>query len=157
MTRGRRSGRIAVAAGVILLAGVVGWQTMVIPVSPIYATVGPTVFPGMVAGGLFLLGFGLLWQAVRGEWPSEDDTSPATDWRALGWLIGGLALNVALIQPLGFTIASTLMFTCVARAFGSARPLRDAGVGFALAVAAYLGFSRLLGISIGAGVIEAWL
>ncbi len=57
----------------------------------------------------------------------------------LGWLLAGLALNVALIGTAGFIIASTALFACTARAFGSRKSLRDAAIGFALAFAAYAG------------------
>ena len=46
------------------------------------------------------------------------------------------------------------MFVLVAYGFGSRQPLRDAGIGAALALAAYFGFARALGVNIGAGVVE---
>ena len=79
------------------------------------------------------------------------------DWPSLGWLGLGLVLNLTLIGPLGFVIASTLMFVCVARAFGSRRPLFDTGVGVIVALVAYLGFDKVLGINIGAGILEGLL
>ena len=63
------------------------------------------------------------------------------------------SVNVILIGPLGFIVAATTLFFCVARAFGSDRPLRDLGIGLAIAVVAYLGFDRLLGISLGLGTL----
>jgi putative tricarboxylic transport membrane protein len=67
---------------------------------------------------------------------------------------GGLALNVLTIGPLGFTLASVLLFVCVTRGFGSRQPLRDAAIGGAFALVAYLGFAKTLNINIGAGLIE---
>ena len=49
---------------------------------------------------------------------------------------------------------STALFACVARGFGSRRPLRDLAIGFALASVSYLGFARLLSIKLGEGLIE---
>jgi putative tricarboxylic transport membrane protein len=154
--RARATGQIALSIGVLALAGIVAQQTTVIPVSPIYAKVGPTVFPWMVAGGLGLLGLALLVQAVRGGWSTDDD-AVAVDWRALGWVLAGLVLNVVLIGPAGFIIASTLLFCCIARAFGSTRPLRDALVAIVFAAITYVGFARILGINIGAGLLERFL
>ena len=57
-------------------------------------------------------------------------------------------------MPLGFTAASTVLFMLVAYGFGSRKPLRDAAIGFAVAIVAYLGFARLLGVNIGAGLVE---
>lgn len=155
----RTRGPAFVGAGVVFFGLVVLHQTTQIPVSPLYSKVGPTVFPYMVAAALIALGLALIFQAWRGNWGETDagsDSEPA-DWRSLGWLGLGLVLNVALIDFLGFVIASTLLFVCTARAFGSTRWPRDLGIAVALALVAYLGFDRLLGISIGAGVLEGIL
>jgi putative tricarboxylic transport membrane protein len=157
--RPRAQGPALVGAGVAAFGLLVFYQTTQIPISPLYSKVGPTIFPYLVAGGLFFLGLGLIIQAWRGQWgetDAEQDDQPV-DRRALGWLALGLLLNVALIDVLGFVIASTILFVCTARAFGSLNWKRDLGIAVALALVAYLGFSRLLGISIGAGVLEGIL
>ena len=66
----------------------------------------------------------------------------------------GLIANVLLIQPLGFTAASVVMFVLVCFGFGSRHPLRDVLIALVLALAAYFGFARALGVNIGAGLIE---
>jgi putative tricarboxylic transport membrane protein len=155
----RTRGPALVGAGVVFFGLVVFHQTTQIPVSPLYSKVGPTIFPYMVSGALLLLGLALIAQAWRGEWGATDadqDREPA-DRRSLAWLGLGLFLNVALIDALGFVIASTILFVCTARAFGSMRWPRDLGIAVALALIAYLGFAKLLGISIGAGVLEGIL
>lgn len=152
-------GPALVGAGVVAFSLLVFYQTTQIPVSPLYSKVGPTVFPYMTATGLLALGVLLIVQALRGQWGETDaskDAEPA-DRRSLGWLVLGLVLNVALIGTLGFVIASTILFVCVARAFGSTKWPRDLAIAVALALLAYLGFSRLLGVSIGAGVLEGIL
>ncbi len=68
-----------------------------------------------------------------------------------------MALNVALIGVAGFIIASTILFACTALAFGSRNVLRDASIGFALALVSYVGFDRVLGYKIGSGLIEGLL
>lgn len=155
----RVKGPALVGAGVVLFGLVVFHQTTQIPVSPLYSKVGPTIFPYMVAIGLLLLGLALVVQAWRGEWGETDadsDSGPV-DWHSFGWLVLGLFLNVALIDLLGFVLASTLLFICTARAFGSTQWLRDLSIAFALALIAYIGFAKLLGISIGAGILEGIL
>jgi putative tricarboxylic transport membrane protein len=153
----RATGQMIVAVGVLALAALAGYQTLLIPVSPLYAKVGPTVFPWMVAGGLAVLGLALLVEALRGSWTLEPDASEPVDRQALGWVLAGLALNVALIKLLGFIIASTLLFCCVARAFGSRQLVRDALIAIVFATVAYIGFARILGIDIGSGLIERFL
>jgi putative tricarboxylic transport membrane protein len=96
-------------------------------------------------------------QAARGGWQPAEEKEVALDWRALLFVVAGLVANVALIVPLGFTGASTILFVLVAYGFGSRKPLRDAAIGFAVALVAYFGFAKLLGVNIGAGLIEGLL
>lgn len=90
---------------------------------------------------------------------SEDsvDTAPDFDWPAF-LLIGlGLVLHMALIGRAGFVIASTALFVCVARAFGSRAWLRNIGIALALALIVYIGFSYGLGLDLPAGVLAGIL
>ncbi|MFN3892403.1 MAG: tripartite tricarboxylate transporter TctB family protein [Beijerinckiaceae bacterium] len=147
-------GETLIALGVIGLAAVVFWQTLAIPVSPLYARVGPTVIPMIAAAGLAGCGVVLLIEALRGGWQDQEEREAKQDKRALALLLAGFLANISLIGPAGFTIASTILFTLTALAFGSKNVLRDAGTGFALSLVAYLGFARALGINIGAGPLE---
>jgi putative tricarboxylic transport membrane protein len=145
---------IALGLGVTAAAIGAGWQASLIPVSPLYSKVGPTIFPKMAAVMLFALGALLVVQGLRGGWQPADEREIPLDWRALGLVGAGLVANAALIGPLGFTLASTLLFTLVAAGFGSRRPWVDAPMGFVLALAAYFGFAGALGVNIGAGPFE---
>ena len=147
-------GEIGIALGVLVLAAIVFWQTLAIPVSPLYARVGPTVIPMIAATGLAGCGIVLLIEALRGGWQDPDEQEAKQDKRALALLLAAFIANITLIGPAGFTIASTILFTLTARAFGSKNILRDAGIGFCLAIVSYLGFARALGINIGAGPLE---
>lgn len=147
-------GETIIAVGVLVLAAVIYWQTSIIPVSPIYAKVGPTVVPTITALGLAGLGLLLLYSALTGGWQPEEEKDITPDRPALLWIVAGLALNVMLITHVGFTIASVVLFVCVARGFGSKAILRDAGIGAAFALIAYFGFAQSLGINIGAGFVE---
>lgn len=149
---------LAVGIGVVVMAVVMAWQTSEISVAQAYARVGPKVIPYMVAFGLLVLGVLLCIDAWRGGWAHEmEDEAGEVDWRALGWIGLGLLVNVALIAWLGFVIASALMFVCVARAFGSTQWRRDVVAAILLCLVAYLGFDKLLGINIGAGILEGIL
>ncbi len=152
--QGLQFGELAVALGVLALAAIVFWRTQAIPVSPIYAKVGPTVMPTIAAAGLGLLGIALLVSAFRGGWQSEEERETSSDYGALTWVVSGLALNVALIDHVGFTLSSVVMFVCVARSFKSRRPLRDALTAAVFALVAYFGFAKTLGINIGGGIVE---
>jgi putative tricarboxylic transport membrane protein len=140
--------------GVVAVAAVAGWQAAVIPVTPLYARIGPTVFPSMGAVLLGVLGLLLVVQGLRGGWQERAEAEVALDWRALGLIGAGLLANVVLIGPLGFSLSSTVMFTLIAAGFGSRRPARDAAIGLALACAAFFGFAEALGVNIGMGAFE---
>jgi putative tricarboxylic transport membrane protein len=156
MTTRIAKGEAAVAAAVLALAAFVIFGAGRVPVAGMIGQLGPRFVPYLVGAGLAALGLALAWAAAHGGWPSEDDeeTVPA-DWRALAWLGAGLFLNLVLIGPLGFATAVTVMFTLVARGFASTRPLRDAAIGCAIALAAWICFEKVLGIQVGAGYLEA--
>lgn len=147
-------GETIIGAGVLLLAIVMVWQTLSIPVSPIYAKVGPTVFPLITAFALGILGVLLLIAAWQGGWQPAEEKEYIPDRAALLWIGAGLVLNVLLISTAGFTIASVILFVCVARGFGSKAIVRDALIGAAFALIAYFGFAKTLGINIGSGLVE---
>src|SRR5215216_1713581 len=125
--------------GLLIFAALVLWSTSQIPVSPLYSKIGPTIFPYITAGGLALLAVLLIIEAARGGWQPEEEKEVPIDWRALAFVVAGLIVNVALIVPLGFILASTGMFVLIAYGFGSTRVLFDAAVGFAVALVAYFG------------------
>jgi len=148
------TGETIIAVGALVLAVVIIWQTAIIPVSPVYAQVGPKVVPYISALGLAVLGVLLLYSALTGGWQPEEEKEVTPDRVALLWVVAGLTLNVLLITYAGFTIASVVLFVCVARGFGSQAIVRDAGIGAAFALITYFGFAQTLSINIGAGILE---
>ena len=151
---------LMVGLGVFGLGLLVVWQTLVIPPSPLYAAVGPTLVPWIVAVMLLALGVALSAAALRGGWSGELEEvreAPPTNWRALGLLAAALVVQVMLIEWLGFVIASTILYVLVCAAFGSRRPLMDLLIGIAVTLVAFLAFDKLLGVNIGAGVLEGIL
>ena len=146
-----------IALGTLAFAGLLLWQASEIPVSPLYAKIGPSLFPYFGAAALAALALMLLVQALRGGWQPDEEKELKADWRALAFVTAGLIANVALITHLGFTLASTVLFVLVAYGFGSRRPLRDATIGFVVALVAYFGFAKVLGVNIGAGFLERML
>ncbi len=157
MTRRGIGPDLAVGAFVLLLGALALWQTSVIPTSPIYAQVGPKAVPTVVGAGLLALGAGLVASALRGGWShtlDEVQGAPPTNWRALGLLLAGLAANLVLIGPLGFSIAASVQFVLVAAAFGSRRLVRDLVLALVLTLLVWFLFVELLGVNIGAGLLE---
>jgi putative tricarboxylic transport membrane protein len=151
---------LGVGLFVLLLGLLALYAAWAIPDSPLYAQVGAKVVPYLVGAVMVLLGIGLSASALRGGWShgiEEAMEAPPTNWRALGLLGAGLLVQIALIDWLGFVIAATIQYVLVCSAFGSRKPLRDLAIGIAVTLGAYLAFSRLLGVNIGAGVLEGIL
>ena len=149
---------LGVGLFVLGLGALALWQAAAIPASPLYSQVGPRAVPYAVAAVLALLGAGLVAQALRGGWShtlEEVRDAPPTNWRALALLGAGLLANVALIGPLGFCLAASVQFVLVAAAFGSRHLLRDAVLALVLTLLVWFGFVMLLGVNIGAGLLEA--
>ena len=146
-------------AAVLALAAIILAETALSPASPVYAKVGPAAFPYGVGVVLGLLGALLVAAGLRGGWrdaAAEAEIGPPRQV-PLFWIALGLLINAVLIAWLGFITASTLLFVCIARGFGSRKILRDLAWGFGLALAAYLGFAKLLAIRLGDGLIERFL
>ncbi len=148
---------LKVGGFVLALGGLALWQAAEIPASPLYGQVGPKAVPYGVAAVLALLGAGLVVQALRGGWShtlEEVREAPPTNWRALALLVAGLLANIVLIVPLGFCLAASVQFVLVAAAFGSRRLGRDAVLALVLTLTVWFGFVMLLGVNIGAGLLE---
>ncbi|CAH0189341.1 tripartite tricarboxylate transporter TctB family protein [Roseomonas sp. CECT 9278] len=148
---------LAVGLGVVALGAMAGWLTWVIPVTPVYAVVGPKLVPALVAGALAALGLLLVVAALRGGWsadiPEVAEAGPP-NVVSLAWLGGGMLLNLVLIVPLGFALSAAIQFVCTARAFGSRSPLRDAAIALLVSLGAFFLFVEALGVNIGAGLLE---
>jgi putative tricarboxylic transport membrane protein len=145
----RDRGGLAISVAVVALALFVFVELPSIPADGGYSAVGPRFAPMLVGIGLLVIGLLLLRQALAGGWrdmpPPPDEPLHAPSF---GWIAGGLAVQMAIIALVGFTIASTLLFVAVARGFGSRRLAHDAIVGAVLAAAVFLFFTRVLGLSL---------
>jgi putative tricarboxylic transport membrane protein len=152
--RGLAKGDLGIAIGVVVLGLIAAWQTTEIPQSA-YAAVGPRAFAWTTSAMLIVMGLFLVKDALSGGWSHETDDFGEVDWPGGLWLVGGLAINAALIDVIGFILSSTCLVIFTAKAFGSTNLVRDAIIGFVLAFVAYVGFDRVLGYKIGSGLIEA--
>jgi putative tricarboxylic transport membrane protein len=159
----RSPAEIALSLGVLALgAGVVG-ITASLPAEGGYAGIGPRFMPGVVGGGLLLLGAWLAWEAFSGGWrgaPPDDARERgehAFAAGAFGWISAGLFAHMALIGSGGFVLAGTALFAGVARGFGSRRIARDLAIGLALSLAVFFFFVKLLNVNLPAGWLQPLL
>ena len=159
MVAGRPGARaeVVLSVGVLTLGVIAAVVAFGLPETSGYARIGPNFMPKFVAGGLVVCGLWLLAEALTGGWreavpesPAERGDHPAC-WRAFAWVTAGLVAQMALIHSAGFVLAAGALFACVARGFGSTRPLRDVAGGLFLGVAVFLFFVKFLNVGLPAG------
>lgn len=140
----------AVLAGIAL---VIVWQTMQMRVPPVQARVGPTVFPYIVAGGLFILAVGTAISGVRRGFPERqpDRLGP------MGWVLGGLVAQILLLSTAGFSIATGVLFALTARGFGRGKLWQTIPIGIVFAFIIWFIFARGLQLSLPQGPIERFV
>jgi putative tricarboxylic transport membrane protein len=145
---------LALSAGVLALGVGAAAVTSQLPSEGGYSHIGPNFFPAVISAGLIALGLWLLGEAFAGGWRNLSER-PAGEQpfqpRAFAWVSAGLFIHMAAIGSAGFVLAGTALFALVARGFGSARPARDAALGFVLSLAVHLFFVKLLNVSLPGG------
>ncbi|MFO1210611.1 MAG: tripartite tricarboxylate transporter TctB family protein [Amaricoccus sp.] len=148
----RRPDRAAlvIAALLALLAAVVFWQTKSMPMSGQYAKVGPTTAPYAMSAFLALLAVGHVFMAFRHGLPPREADRPGP----MLWIIGGLVLQLLLLKPLGFSVATGLLFALTARGFGKGPLWMTVPIGIVASLVIWLIFAGLLKLSLPAGPLE---
>jgi putative tricarboxylic transport membrane protein len=148
--RGIDLGALAIAAGLALLAALIGWDAAHIEAGAGYARIGPAAFPYAIAAGLLALALATAVAAWRGTFPSRepDEIAPIL------WIVGGLAFQLLALRTVGFSIATGAMFACAARAFGQRPLVVNLAVGIVLSFAVFLVFARLLKLALPMGPLE---
>jgi putative tricarboxylic transport membrane protein len=100
---------------------------------------------------------------LRGGWrnPQPDDPVARGDHGFLGgaflWVLAGLGAQMALMHTAGFVIAAGVLFLCVARGFGSTRPVRDLITGLLIGLVVFLFFVRFLNVNLPSGLLKPLL
>lgn len=142
---------LAIAAGLAAVAAVIFWQTSQMPVAAVYARVGPTTFPYVIATGLAALSVATAISALRGGFPERE----ADNAGPMLWIIAGLVAQMLLIGFTGFSIATGVLFAFTARGFGRGPLWLTIPIGVVFAFFIWLIFARLLQLSLPAGPLEA--
>ena len=148
---------LLLALGVFILA-----DTGNIRVPATANAVGPRFFPYAIGAFLVLVALALLVQIWRGDVATPEggedvDASRDTDWITVATLLAVFLANIALIETAGFVVATAVLFFGAAWTLGARRPVRDVAVAVMLAIVVYLGFDRLLGVSLPGGFLEGVL
>jgi putative tricarboxylic transport membrane protein len=155
-----RWSEILVAVGFLIVGVIILIQTQDIRVTR-SATVSPRIIPQIVGVAMLLVGAWYVIDIIRtpheisgGEDSEDVDIEAPTDWRTL--ILIGIALTVFafIVEPLGFALASAVMFTLTSFAMGSKRHILNVLIGLALGIIVFLIFDTWLGVRLPGGVLE---
>jgi putative tricarboxylic transport membrane protein len=142
----------ALAVAVLLLGFVLLSGISSIDVGAGYDRVGPRSFPFLVAASLIILGAALGALTFRKRL-GERAAKPSLNRTSATFVLLTLALYVALLQPAGFVVASSMQFYLIARAFGSRTAIRDVLVAIAFSIVLFFVFSNGLGLQLPPGIL----
>ena len=139
-----------IAAALAALGTVLIWQGGSIPDKGGYAGIGSGDLPKFVGYGLLLLAAGHVLSALR----ASTGAQPRPRFAPVIWIVAGLALQLVLLRPLGFSIASGLLFALTAAGFGKRNLTLTLPIGLGLALLIYGVFDQLLRLKLPAGLLE---
>ena len=141
---------LCIALALLVLAGVIAWDSSRLSGAATYARIGPQTFPVAIALCLAGLGAWCAIEAWRGDFPEREPQA----FGNIFWVVGGLIVQIILLIPTGFSIATGLMFAAVARGFGERRLWLTIPAGIVFAFVVWFIFARGLQLTLPAGPIE---
>ena len=125
---------------------------------------GPKFFPLIVAVGLLVFGVLFLLSTTlrRDRYLGEKAAAEAasTHWPTTGLVAAVLVVYAFLLDPLGYVVATALLFPALAYVLGSTgrrRLLRNLAIGVVLGVVVYFAFTELLGVRLSKGLLDPLL
>jgi putative tricarboxylic transport membrane protein len=145
-------------AGLFLLAASVAILIAVttIPGRGGYGTAGPRFVPLIVAVGLIVLSALFLlrtwWRPDMELAQRSAEEDAATHWATPGLIMLALLIYAFAIEPVGYPLATALVFFVLARLLGSRAVVRDAIAGLVLGFGLFTAFTQFLGVSLPAGL-----
>lgn len=142
----------------LLACGLAIWQVTAIPESPMYAAVGASVVPAVVAGLLTIFAIAYTIAAFRNKAPDAAVDDPQevplpSATRRFAYFFGGCIAFVVLIKPLGFLVAGTAAALGIARSFEAALNLKSLVICSLITISFWVLFDPLLSVDLGPLVI----
>ena len=142
---------LVIALILIGIGAVVAWDAFNMRAGvATYSRVGPKAFPYAVSFGLLLLGVLTGVQALRKK-PAIREAPAITP---IFWIVGGLAVQIALLPYAGFSLATGAVFAATAKAFGRGPLWMTYPIGVGIALSVWLFFSKVLQLILPAGPLE---
>jgi putative tricarboxylic transport membrane protein len=125
---------------------------------------GPRFFPLVVSVGLLVFGMLFLISTTlrRDRFLGEKAAveGAATDWPTTGLVAAILVVYAFLLDPLGYIVATALLFPAAAYVLGSRgrrKVLRNLAIGVVLGVVVFFSFTELLGVRLPDGLLDPLL
>lgn len=155
-------GELAFAGSLLLLGVVVLIDAKNMLVPPGSGSVGPQVFPTIIGIFIVLVAIGLAIEIFRGNLGQPEGTEfgeihAKTDWKTLGIVTGSILTYPFLIESAGFVVASTVVFFGVGFAYGARKFIKNFLIALIFALVVYLTFTKLLNVSLPAGILKGIL
>lgn len=141
---------LIIAAILVLIGGVMLWDSARLADLGGYSGVGPASVPRVVGVVLILLAGWTALAAWRGDFPDREPQQAAP----VLWIIAGLAGQLMLLQVAGFSLATAVLFAFTARAFGKRNLAMTLPIGIVLAFVVWAIFSQVLMLHLPAGPLE---
>lgn len=149
-----RLGPFLVGGGMIAVGLVLFRQVYAIPADG-FAVQGPRFFPMLAVVLWLVLAVAYLvqhsWDLTRGGSGVPAERFEHT--RAVLALVAILVVYAFVLAPVGYWIATSVLFVACARTLGSRSLMRDITIGVLLSLAVYLAFTRALGVRLPEGVL----
>lgn len=139
-----------IAALLAALGSLAIWQGFAIPDKGGYAGIGSGGMPIFVGSCLWALAATHVWKGLRQRMASP----PRQELGPVLFITGGLALQLVLLHPLGFSIASGVLFAMTAAGFGKRNFAVSLPVGIVFALLVFGVFDQLLKLNLPAGIPE---
>ena len=158
----RRLGEWAIAVALLAIGVVVLLDGLHQPTSTSASGVGAGFVPTVVGAVLIVLAAALCVQIARGsvgeaETAEGDVDVRTTKWVPLAVCVAAILLFIVAVEPVGYLIVSAVCFWMTAWAMGARSHLKSALIAVLLSVVVYFSFTRLLDISLPAGIFEGIL
>jgi putative tricarboxylic transport membrane protein len=139
-----------VAIALASLGALLIWQGSLIPDKGGYAGIGSGAMPKFIGWGLVVLALGHVMSGFR----HATDPRDRQQLIPVVLIVAGLALQLVLLKPMGFSVASGLLFACTAAAFGKRNLVLTLPIGICFAFVVYGVFDQLLRLNLPAGFLE---
>ena len=141
---------LCIAASLVIIAGIIFWDVSKLPELGGYSKIGPASMPHAVAWCLIGLAIWTAIAAFRHDCPKREKQ----DLGPVFWIVAGLVLQMLLLNVMGFSIATGILFAFTARGFGKREIWYALPIGIMLSFVVWTIFSKLLKLSLPAGPLE---